>query len=451
EIGLDHLWIVPNFLWRSFRDLKTIIEHINTLANAHDQRHIVFDEEDRNLELFPELTDEPHEGLLFGRVHSGRRLVQKEQFRPGCKGTNDLQPPLVAIGQAGRKFVSHVLQMKEFEQRVDLLCKRAFVIVKSTETEHGSEQTQFRLRRKRDADIIEYRKSAKKPNVLEGPRDPTMADFIRAKTVQPLPMKAHVSHRRLIHAGDNIEDGRFAGTVRSDKADKILRPDLSLEFSDGYETAEPHRHTIECETFHYLTPGLTNGGLVTTAFARLPGRTSTSTSEPSFDCATGTYPSAIAFPSIGERFPLVISPMFRPSLSTILCPCRMIAPFSSVTRPTSFRVSPFSLISRNVGNAWHSGVLLSFVIQASPASSGFVSSVISLPYRQYPISSRSVSRAPRPIGSRPPNFFPASKTAFQTLSAFPAWGNIISKPGSPVYPVLEIIIGTPASSPFAKW
>ena len=56
------------------------------------------------------------------------------------------------------------------------------------------------------------------------------------------------------------------------------------------------------------------------------------------------------------------------------------------------------------------------VIHPKPASMGEVVSSKSLPYKQKPISRRSVSRAPRPTGLMP-NSAPASNTASQIFMA----------------------------------
>src|SRR5437879_3316348 len=62
QIGLDYLWIVSNFERRTLRDLEAVIEHVNSLADAHDERHVMFDKEHGDLELLANLPNEFHEG-----------------------------------------------------------------------------------------------------------------------------------------------------------------------------------------------------------------------------------------------------------------------------------------------------------------------------------------------------------------------------------------------------
>ena len=85
-----------------------------------------------------------------------------------------------------------------------------------------------------------------------------------------------------------------------------------------------------------------------------------------------------------------------------------------------------------------------FTANFRPVSSGDISSSISCPYSGIAASMRSVSLAPSPHGISPSSF-PASKSASHIFSAF-SLARYNSTPSSPVYPVLEMIHGIPATS-----
>ena len=85
-----------------------------------------------------------------------------------------------------------------------------------------------------------------------------------------------------------------------------------------------------------------------------------------------------------------------------------------------------------------------FTANLSPVSSGVMSSFISCPYNGIAASIRSVSLAPSPQGISPSSF-PASNSVFHISSAF-SLARYSSTPSSPVYPVLEMIHGIPATS-----
>ena len=79
-----------------------------------------------------------------------------------------------------------------------------------------------------------------------------------------------------------------------------------------------------------------------------------------------------------------------------------------------------------------------FVIQPNPASIGEVFSLISLPYKQYPISILSVSLAAKPTGIKVSFLFDLKRVS--QISTTSLLGIYISSPPEPVYPVLDKII-----------
>src|SRR5690606_41612934 len=120
------------------------------------------------------------------------------------------------------------------------------------------------------------------------------------------------------------------------------------------------------------------------------------------------------FPRVGDCVPEVMVPMTS-------CEALVISygglgiPLSSMVIPTSFRVRPFSFCALN--SSEEINCLLNFVTHPSPAYSGEVVSSISLPYKQYPISSRRVSRAPIPTDFIPYSF-PTAKIHVQRSYAY---------------------------------
>ena len=84
------------------------------LAGAHDEAHVVLDEEDRDAALL-DLVDEVEElvGLLL--VHAAGRLVEDEELRLGGEGASDLESPLVAVGQVLGEIAGAVEEADEAE------------------------------------------------------------------------------------------------------------------------------------------------------------------------------------------------------------------------------------------------------------------------------------------------------------------------------------------------
>src|SRR5256714_2506405 len=89
----------------SLRQRAALVEHVDPVADAHDQGHVVIDEEDADVAVLPDGT---HRGaqrrdLCLGQT--GGRLVEQEEPRPRRHGAGDTQAPLVALGQAGGRAV----------------------------------------------------------------------------------------------------------------------------------------------------------------------------------------------------------------------------------------------------------------------------------------------------------------------------------------------------------
>ena len=66
---------------RALGDDLAVVEDRDPVADAHDDPHVVLDEQDRQPELGPEPADEVGHLARLAAVHAGRRLVEQEQLR----------------------------------------------------------------------------------------------------------------------------------------------------------------------------------------------------------------------------------------------------------------------------------------------------------------------------------------------------------------------------------
>src|SRR4051794_649360 len=83
QIRLDHRRITLNLLRRSHRNRLAVIEHGDALANAHDQLHVVLDEQDADLKAVADEADELHQLDLLLRVHARGWLIEQQHLRLG--------------------------------------------------------------------------------------------------------------------------------------------------------------------------------------------------------------------------------------------------------------------------------------------------------------------------------------------------------------------------------
>ena len=66
---------------------------------------MVLDEEDGELKLLANFSDERSQLLRLLRVHAGGRFVEKQKLRVGRKRARNLKTALFAVGKGGGEFV----------------------------------------------------------------------------------------------------------------------------------------------------------------------------------------------------------------------------------------------------------------------------------------------------------------------------------------------------------
>ena len=89
-----------------------------------------------------------------------------------------------------------------------------------------------------DAHIVLHGHIAEQADVLEGSGD---AQLVRLRGVHArgiASVEQNRAHRRLIHLGQQVKDGRFARAVRSNQAGDFRLADDQIEILDGMQTAE---------------------------------------------------------------------------------------------------------------------------------------------------------------------------------------------------------------------
>ena len=120
QVGLDDALVALDLGRRALGDALAVVEHRDALGDAHDDAHLVLDEQDGHAALVAQAADERRRLRRLGGVHAGRRLVEQQQARPRGQGAGDLEPSLVAVGQAGGLDVALAAEPHEGEQLLGL-------------------------------------------------------------------------------------------------------------------------------------------------------------------------------------------------------------------------------------------------------------------------------------------------------------------------------------------
>ena len=101
---------------RALGDLLAVVEHRDPVGDAHDDLHVVLDQQDRQAELVAQLPDEARQ-LRASPAGSCRRSARRAAAaRLGRQRAGDLQAALVAVGQVPGESSRAALEPDEVEQ-----------------------------------------------------------------------------------------------------------------------------------------------------------------------------------------------------------------------------------------------------------------------------------------------------------------------------------------------
>ena len=202
-------------------DLLAVVEHRDSLADAHDDFHVVLDEQHGESELLLDESDQLHQLDFLGRVHPGGRFVEQEQLWPCGERANDFEPALIAVGQRTAGRIALCRQTKDLQQlndvgsisrssRVESLCRAA---------ERGKCRAAVHVAG--GAHVVENAERTEETDVLKCAGDAAGGDAVGTVTDDRFAGESDPASGWPVDAGDQIEDGRFAGAVRADEADEF--------------------------------------------------------------------------------------------------------------------------------------------------------------------------------------------------------------------------------------
>ena len=232
------------------RRALAVVEDGDPVADAHDDPHVVLDEQDGQAELGSQPADEVGQVARLLGVHAGGRLVEQQELRTRGQRSRDLQPALVAVGQvaastAGARPSRPTNSSSSCRPRSRPLssarCARRRRI--------ASHQRLRRWTCMADEDVVEGRHRPEQADVLERPADAERRHLVRLTRADLAALRRHdvvaverdLAARRHVGAGDHVEERRLAGAVRPDQRDDAATRDVEVDRVDRDQAAEPLR------------------------------------------------------------------------------------------------------------------------------------------------------------------------------------------------------------------
>lgn len=116
QVSLYDEWVGLYLVRRALGDYFAVIQNRDSLANAHDQIHVVLYEQDSQMEGIAYLLYVLHKLRSFGGVHACGRLIQQQHLGAGGQSPDYLKPSLSTVGQGAGLPGSHVLHVEYGEQ-----------------------------------------------------------------------------------------------------------------------------------------------------------------------------------------------------------------------------------------------------------------------------------------------------------------------------------------------
>jgi len=245
EVSFDDFRVVLNRRRRAFGDLQAVVEDGDALAHAHDHAHRMFHQQEREFELAVNTLDKLNEFNFLRGVHARGRFIQEEQARLGRERAHDFEAALFAVRQAFRRRVAESAKIENLKQLFRLPGDRRFFGMKTLEPDQRLPRARGAVEIRGGADIVEHAETAKETDVLKGAGNPARGNLAGAQTGQIATGETHCAFGRLIDARDQVEDRRFAGTVRSDQSAEFSFVDDEIERVDRAESTEADRRAFE--------------------------------------------------------------------------------------------------------------------------------------------------------------------------------------------------------------
>jgi hypothetical protein len=142
---------------------------------------------------------------------------------------------------------------EEAEDLVGELAHLALLAAHSRRAQHRLPQPGAGAAVGRRRDVLLNRHVQEQPQRLERARDAGGRHAVRREPDQLALVEPDGALVRLVHAGDQVEDGRLAGAVRTDQADHLALVHGQVELGDHVQAAEGLAHAGQLEQRGHVT------------------------------------------------------------------------------------------------------------------------------------------------------------------------------------------------------
>ena len=209
---------------RALGERRALVEHVDAVADLHDQRHVVVDQQHAGAVLVAHRADDRGELGHLRLREAGGRLVHQDEARLGRERARDAEPPLVAVRERRRRARPRTRRARARSSSSAARAPRAAAARADAE--------------RRDLDVLAHRQRAERVAVLERAREPVPAAAVRRPARDVAALELDRAARRPVEAAEHVDERRLAGAVRADQADDLAAPQLERDAAERLHALE---------------------------------------------------------------------------------------------------------------------------------------------------------------------------------------------------------------------
>src|ERR1019366_1655917 len=159
------------------------------------------------------------------RVHAGGGLVEQQQLGLGSQRAGDLDPPLITVGELHGQLLERAgAQTDVGEQLGGPIPHLALLPAHPRRPEDRPHHNGAHTWVATDHDVLQRGHRAEQADVLKRPRDTEAGDHVRPGAADVALAEHDPSGRRLVQAGEHVEQRRLARAVGPDQGhDRVTR------------------------------------------------------------------------------------------------------------------------------------------------------------------------------------------------------------------------------------
>src|SRR2546425_2155378 len=220
EVCLDHRGVFDDRLRAAFSDLHALLDHNDVLRQREDGPHDMLNDEGAEPDFLLDLREQVHRVPEFFGGQSGEDLVEQDDPGPGPEDPGELESFPFLDRQVRRPDVRLSFQSYEGEHATGLVeGLRGFPL--PVVSKHH-----------RDRDILSARHRQERLRDLVCLRNALSNDSMGGPTVDPSSVQGDRPLRGPLHARNQVEQRRLAGSVGPDEPDDLPLPNLQGDALD---------------------------------------------------------------------------------------------------------------------------------------------------------------------------------------------------------------------------